>query len=276
MGYCVRFSGQIDISPPLLGAQRDYLSLFAESRRVTRDVAVLSAHPELEFAGGALRNAVGLPQGRDGEFVISSHAARYEESYKDKSVIGAAPPANQPTSWCPWFPTAEGTRLRCDVIPRVDGFVVWLRYLIQHMFVPWQRTLNGRVVWAGDDALDYGLLAVIDNSVGTPKLLEPPVLVEPRDDEERAEATAKFKAVCHGLDPFVDDIPSPGFYSLIEPLTAARYLIGELPCPATESERRSELPSVQVARAAIAAIHESFDKPGKPPTVLRSPRRPKR
>lgn len=40
-----------------------------------------------------------------------------------------------------------------------------LKYLIEHFFKRWKRTLNGKINWQGEDDGDQGIIHVKDNKV---------------------------------------------------------------------------------------------------------------
>ena len=67
MGYDTEFFGEFEFSQALTENQRNYLTLFSKSRRMGRYVRKLPN----DLVNDSARIAVGLPYGKQGEFVVN-------------------------------------------------------------------------------------------------------------------------------------------------------------------------------------------------------------
>jgi len=148
MGYHTEFSGELTLTPALSPAQVAYLQAFAASRRTRRDATRLRSD--------AVREAVGLPVGRDGAFYVGDD----EEAVLDYNN----PPADQPGLWCQWVPSDDGTTLGTtlgwDEGEKFYEYVDWMRYLVEHFLQPWGVQARGRIEWRGEEWRDTGALVV--------------------------------------------------------------------------------------------------------------------
>lgn len=158
MGYHTEFRGEFDITPPLTPEQRAYLKAFNHTRRMRRDPEMLRTVPDPH------REAVGLPLGTDGEYFVNGEGFFGQNQTAD--VVDAnRPPGTQPDLYCGWVPNDEGTFLMWDGGEKFYEYAAWLRYLIEHFFKPWGRTLDGSIEWQGQDWDDRGELAITDNKL---------------------------------------------------------------------------------------------------------------
>lgn len=158
MGYTTEFDGEFAITPPLKLEHREYLAKFSETRRMLRDptIAAEMADP--------LREAVGLPIGEHADYFVGGGG--YAGQDRDASVVDYNTPApKQPGLWCHWTPVETGVALVWDEGEKFYYYVPWLTYLIEHFFKPWGYTLNGEVLWQGEDSDDRGVIRVKDNEV---------------------------------------------------------------------------------------------------------------
>jgi len=67
--------------------------------------------------------------------------------------------------WCQWIPNRQGTALEWDGGEKFYNYIEWLKWLIERYFKPWQISLNGEVLWQGEDREDMGKIIVKDNIV---------------------------------------------------------------------------------------------------------------
>ncbi len=74
-----------------------------------------------------------------------------------------------PGYYCQWIPTKDGAAIEWDGNEKFYSYVEWLEYIIEHFLEPWQLTLNGEVVWQGEEIGDIGVIAVKDNMVTAQK-----------------------------------------------------------------------------------------------------------
>ncbi len=108
----------------------------------------------------ALREAVGLPFGREGGYYVAGVGC------EGASVLDYnEPPEGQPGLWCQWVPDQTGEHIEWDGNEKFYGYVPWLRYLIEHFLAPWGYMLNGEVTWFGEQRDDLGMIRVTDNVV---------------------------------------------------------------------------------------------------------------
>lgn len=165
MGYETRFEGAFAIEPALSPQQRDYLTLFARTRRMLRDAEITAGRPD------PVRLAAGLPVGPHGAFFVgaggelgqegSPFAGASEPSPRALGVLDFnLPPAEQPHLWCCWEPTSDGRGLRCPEPGYHYEYAAWLRYFLDCFFLPWGRGLSGEVTYLGERKGDRGRLVV--------------------------------------------------------------------------------------------------------------------
>ena len=158
MGYTTDFTGDLTISPPLTPDQAMYLKQFNETRRMRRDEKIAATLSD------PLRVAVGLPIGVEGGYFVGG--AGFSGQDHDASVLdGNTPPTIQPGLWCGWTVTDDGSKLKWDGCEKFYSYVEWLEYLIQHFYKPWGRTLNGQIIWHGEESEDVGAITVVNNTV---------------------------------------------------------------------------------------------------------------
>ena len=168
MGYTTNFVGEFSVEPALKDEHREYLEMFAETRRMQRDPAIASTLPD------PLREAVGLPIGEDGGYFVGPVPESIGEGVfgargqaKDDSVTDYnTPPTGQPGLWCQWVPSEDGSLIVWDEGEKFYYYVDWLRYLIEHFLKPWGYRVDGEVEWCGEDSWDdRGKIVVDDNQV---------------------------------------------------------------------------------------------------------------
>lgn len=156
MGYTTTFDGSVAIEPPLNAAEVDYLTRFAESRRFTRS---------------------------DGPYAL------HEDGFRGPRVVDYnKEPEGQPSLWCNWAPTADGSAIEWNEAEKFYDSVEWMQYLIDTFLKPgaalqaelaapvpgrfydetfsaftFDHTLNGTIDAQGEDLDDTWQLAVVDN-----------------------------------------------------------------------------------------------------------------
>lgn len=166
MGYTTDFNGQFDLNKPLTPEHKAYLEAFAGTRRMKRDAYTTEDRPD------PVRLAAGLPIGLDGGYFVGEggHAGQGDMN-ADYEKIGIVaynhPPCDQPSLWCQWVPSHDGTAIVWDGGEKFYEYVDWIEYLIQHFLKPWGYVLNGEVEWFGEDANDRGMICIEDNVVKT-------------------------------------------------------------------------------------------------------------
>lgn len=154
MGYTTDFEGRVEIEPPLNQKEIDYLTKFNETRRMNR-----TKGPYFVEGSGF------MGQERDDDIRDYNH-----------------PPEGQPSLWCQWVPTEDGTAIVWDEGEKFYESPEWMAYLIEHFLgrnpkaksvLPFLEghTLNGTISAQGEDPKDKWLLHVQDNKVYTEDLI---------------------------------------------------------------------------------------------------------
>lgn len=155
MGYTTEFVGKFEITPVLEAKHVAYLIAFNNTRRMKRDVNLITI-PDL------IREAVNLPYGKDGGYFVGGKGSFGQD--KDSSIIEYNyPPEGQPGLWCQWVPTEDGKYLEWDQGEKFYYYTEWLHYLIDNFFQPWGYKLTGAVQWRGEDFSDSGIISINEN-----------------------------------------------------------------------------------------------------------------
>ena len=158
MGYTTDFAGVFTLDEPLTEEQAAYLTKFCETRRVKRDTSKLLDMED------QVREAVGLPLGKEGEFFTGGLGLFGQGN--DPSILDHNRPARtQPGLWCQWVPTEDCSGIMWDGSEKFYNYVEWLEYIVQNFLIPWGRKLNGEVSWSGEDVEDVGVIVVKDNNI---------------------------------------------------------------------------------------------------------------
>jgi hypothetical protein len=108
MGYTTEFEGRITVSPPLNAEERRYLKKFAKTRRVHR---------------------------RNGPYYVGATGFMGQDHMGDE-IDYNAPPPGQPSLWCQWVPSEDGTAIVWDGGEKFYSAVDWMRYIIDHFLKP--------------------------------------------------------------------------------------------------------------------------------------------
>lgn len=139
-----------------------YINKFSETRRYKRVAAIAEKWDD------PIRVAVGLPIGEDAGFYVG--ADRFEQIGRTRDpengiVDYNTPPSGQPGLWCQWVATDDGDIIEWDGGEKFYNYVEWLEYLIEKFLKPWGYTVNGEVLWYGEDREDVGKIVVKENDV---------------------------------------------------------------------------------------------------------------
>ena len=179
MGYTTDFKGSFTLDKPLTADQKEYLNMFADTRRMTRDPCKLKVMKDTRMGNTRcfeLMDALNLPIGGNGEYYCGTgHAGQdggHFNSTTDNSVVeyNFAPgerSGGQPGLWCQWNPSEDGTEIAWDGSEKFYHYTEWLEYLIDVFLKPWGYKVNGMVEWVGEDSSDIGVIEVVDNVVET-------------------------------------------------------------------------------------------------------------
>ena len=144
MGYTTDFSGRFELDKPLAPKMKKFLTLLNETRRMKRNVD----------------EAFGI----DGEFFVFGTGS-YGQDHDNTIVDFNQQPSTQPSLWCQWVPNEDGTAIEWDGGEKFYAYSEWLFYLINKILAPNGYTLNGTVIWQGEETGDVGKIHVVDNVV---------------------------------------------------------------------------------------------------------------
>lgn len=145
MGYTTDFSGAFDVQPPMKPQIVEFINSLNETRRMAR------RQPD-SF-------------GIQGEFYVDGEGFFGQGSTED-IINNNRPPSTQPGLWCQWSATDEET-IEWDEGEKFYYYTEWLVYLIEKVLKPNGYTVNGEVLWSGEETGDTGKIIVTDNVVET-------------------------------------------------------------------------------------------------------------
>jgi hypothetical protein len=144
MGYTTDFSGRFELDKPLAPKMKKFLTLLNETRRMKRNVD----------------EAFGI----EGEFFVFGTGSFGQDN--DNTIVDYnQQPSTQPSLWCQWVPNEDGTAIEWDGGEKFYAYSEWLFYLITKILAPNGYTLNGTVIWQGEETGDVGKIHVVDNVV---------------------------------------------------------------------------------------------------------------
>lgn len=145
MGYTTEFNGKFNLNKKLDKETHEFLTKLASTRRMKRKLP-----PEY---------------GIEGEFYVDG--AGYAGQDREDSIVDYnKPPSTQPSLWCQWIPTHDGTAIEWDGGEKFYHYVDWIKYIIDKVLAPRGYSLSGVVDWRGEDWSDTGTIVVRDNKVG--------------------------------------------------------------------------------------------------------------
>ena len=136
MGYTTDFRGAFILDKPLTPELQEFLTAFADTRRMKR-------------------KETGL--GVENEFQVDDN--------NDTVLDGNLQPSTQPGLWCQWQPNEDGTEIVWDGGEKFYMYHIWLVYLIEKILKPNGYVVNGTVEYRGEEWDDNGTLEVEDNQV---------------------------------------------------------------------------------------------------------------
>ena len=157
MGYTTTFGGAFIIEPPLNEDEVKYLQAFNATRRMKRT---------------------------KGQYYVDGTGFKGQDHGGDVLEYNT-PPDGQPTLWCQWTVSDDGTRIMWDEGEKAYQMEDWLRYIIDHFLRPgavtsnisvqlnhrqlrqftYDHVVSGTVTAAGEDPGDLWVLMVEDNVV---------------------------------------------------------------------------------------------------------------
>ena len=148
MGYTTDFAGQINVEPPLSQDEISFLKKFNETRRMAC---------------------------KQGPYYVDRGGFRGQEHDADVIDYNKSP-EGQPSLWCQWVSTADGTGIEWDGGEKFYDAPEWMKYLIEHFIgdAPLAKAqrpflnshrLNGGIEAQGEESDDRWKLIVKDNEV---------------------------------------------------------------------------------------------------------------
>lgn len=158
MGYTTDFCGNFALDKELSLAHHQYLMAFSKTRRYKRDGVKTALRAD------AVRDAVGLPVGVDGEFFVGELGFAGQDKGPDL-VDYNNPPGTQPSLWCQWQPRSDRNGIEWDGQEKFSNYVEWLEYITKSFLVPWGYSLSGSVSWMGEDYEDSGVISVVNGLI---------------------------------------------------------------------------------------------------------------
>ena len=156
MGYNTQFSGSFTITPALSDEQIEYINLFHETRRMKRDKDILQALYQGKH--GILGTT---DYGPDGSYFACDDGDMWQRT--DGSIIDTNSPITGLSLWCDWY-INDQWELECEPGSAYE-YQEWLRFMINHFFIPWGRYINGKVRWRGEEFDDMGAILIKDNII---------------------------------------------------------------------------------------------------------------
>ena len=142
MGYTTEFSGVFKLDRPLDEETKSFLLKFSKTRRMGRNV-----DPKY---------------GIEGEFYVDG-SGDYGQEHDDNIIDYNVPPKTQPSLWCDWVPSDNGTAIKWNGGEKFYCYIEWLRYIIKNFLQPKGYLLNGTVLYRGEDITDQGKIVCKDN-----------------------------------------------------------------------------------------------------------------
>lgn len=155
MGYTTAFQGAINIEPALNQQEIEYLTKFADTRRMLRT---------------------------KGPYFVEGTGFKGQNS-DDDVLDHNRPDPSQPGLWCHWVPSADGKHIEWDGGEKFYDSPEWMIYIIDHFLRPGCRAkhelpflqanhvCNGVIKAQGEEVDDQWKL-IVDRNVVSVKDLE--------------------------------------------------------------------------------------------------------
>jgi hypothetical protein len=152
MGYTTTFQGRIGVTPPLNPAEIEYLNRFSTTRRMDRENGPYYANPGSDGFG----------------------------QDEEPDILNYNNPADgQPSLWCQWVPTEDGTAIVWDGGEKFYESEEWMTYVVNHFIKPnghakgqpgfedftFDHVCNGVIYAQGEEMADRYAIVVRDNRV---------------------------------------------------------------------------------------------------------------
>ena len=151
MGYDTQFSGGFSVDPgdSTIDELRSLIGGLADTRRMKRDLSKVADEK------GLVRGHTVEHFGTDGMFYVHDDGA---------GVVDAnTPPGDQPSLWLGWEINDKGNLAWNG--EKFHEYILWLEWLVKHVFEPVGAKLNGEIRWRGDNMGDEGILVMTNNKL---------------------------------------------------------------------------------------------------------------
>jgi hypothetical protein len=158
MGYSTDFNGAFDITTPLSPEQIKFIQMFSDTRRMQRNVSSIKSLDTKNEECIQLLTSLNI----DLKFYCGNGFAGQD---RDSSITDYNSSGIFPSLWCGWTVNNEGTLVIWNESEKFYEYVDWIKFLIDHFFKPWGKTLNGKMEWCGEDRKDRGQIVIKDNKV---------------------------------------------------------------------------------------------------------------
>lgn len=144
MGYTTEFQGSFKLNKKLDPKTHTFLKKLAETRRMARRV-----DPKY---------------GVEGEFYVDGKGFMGQD--EEPNIVNYnKPPSTQPSLWCQWTPSEDGTAIVWDQGEKFYNYIEWVIYICNKILTPRGYSITGNVKWRGEDFNDTGTIHAIDNLI---------------------------------------------------------------------------------------------------------------
>jgi hypothetical protein len=106
---------------------------------------------------------------------------------------------DSPGGYCQWIPTDDGQGIEWDGGEKFNDYIAWLEYLIDTFFTPWGITVNGTVMYQGEEIGDSGKIYVKDS-----KVIQKEAEVD--DDDSVSVPQEELEWMIRNLEPLVEPV----------------------------------------------------------------------
>jgi len=157
MGYTTDFKGSFKLgfsSGESKEKVTDIVNGLAKTRRMARDLTKIES---------TLKHPISY-YGVEGEFYYED-TEDFGQNNNGSVLNFNKPPKTQPGLWLHW--EVIGDNLEWNGSEKFYGYVRWLQYLIDNIFIPNGVIVEGEVEWFGEDRSDTGVISVSNNKIKT-------------------------------------------------------------------------------------------------------------
>ena len=164
MGYDTFFKGKFELNRPATSEEIKYINNLSSTRRMKRDSEKLMEMYKGQFGFPNINsdNPIDI-YGIEGEFFVKEGEINGDRN--DISIIDHnSPSIKQPSLWCQWVLSDDGTNLAWDENEKFYNYVEWLDYII-NIFNKWNIIINGEVSFQGQERRDKGKIKVKNNII---------------------------------------------------------------------------------------------------------------